>query len=96
VVVVVAVVLVEMLLLFLPAVAELVLPSNKHPILQWPVRVAAVVAHTGPMVLQVQAVYMAAAQVELATPVVLLLVLRVLLCLLTIPPTLYQSSLARA
>jgi hypothetical protein len=78
---VVAVVLVEMLLLFPPVQAELVPPSNKHPIVQWLVLVAGVVVHTGPTVLRVQAVYMVVEQAELATLVVLLLVLKVLLFL---------------
>jgi hypothetical protein len=82
--VVVAVVLVEILVLFPAALAELVPPSNKHPTVQWPGLVVAVVVHTGPMVLQVQAVYTAAALVEPATLVILLLVLKALLFLHTI------------
>jgi hypothetical protein len=86
VVVVVAVVLVEITRLFLPAQAELVPPSNKHPIVQWPVLVAVVVVHTDPPVLRVQAVYMAVEQAELATLAALLLALRALLFLHTTHP----------
>jgi hypothetical protein len=83
VVAVVAVVLVEILLLFLPATAELVPPSNKHPIVQWLVLVAGVAVHTGPTVLRVQAVYMVVEQAEPATLAALLLALKALLFLHT-------------
>jgi hypothetical protein len=82
----VAVVLVEIMLLFPPVQAELAPPSNKHPIVQWLVLVVVVVVHTDPMVLRVQAVYMAVEQAELATLAALLLALKALLFLHTIRP----------
>jgi hypothetical protein len=73
-----AVVLVEIPVFSQVVLAELVLLFNRHPIVQWPVLVAVVVVHTGPMVLRVQAVYMAVAQAEQAILVVRLLVLKAL------------------